>query len=715
MTETVTGFAPVAASHGKPVRLAMQRLWLTGRVLSAGARLAVQHVFQSDEQRPIEVVYTFPLPRDAALRAFRITGAGFECHSELKRTEDAVKDYERGIADGSLATLARQYGDGLMSLTVGNIRPKETVTVVLDVLAGVELRDDGFRFRFPFTLAPSYHRRMSVAEVDGEHELGLPADDFGDLILPRWRNDARPLHAVGFDLAVPEGEIASPSHPIRVAGDHVSLAIARDVPNRDLVLDVRARETKPIVLAGQDSKGKRSYAAIVPSTVFGTPAETPRRVVLLMDRSGSMSGEPIAQERSAVEACLSLFSEQDYFGIVAFDDKVETLGSGLMPGTRENRDRAHAFVTGIDARGGTELARGVEAAAGMLGSGGGEVAIFTDGQVFGTEDILTAARNTGIRLFCLGIGSASQDRFLALLARETSGISRFVTPRERVDLAAIDLVASISRPVGTVDGTVVFAGTPYVQFGETEADSLEIGGLMTVPVAAGDATTGETVRLLRGSRMITDWEARYDSESKRNKSRITTRLIELSAEYGLASREMSLVAVVRREADRPGELPKMMVVPVGIPEGMEPQATFSAPPRPMRMLSQAPPSFERVSMMACPSPAPPVSSSASKLPPHYPLVDLAAALEPDGGMPGASLELRILRSIAAMLAFRAAGHSAAHGALRAHVFRLERFLRSKQLEPRLRKLVDSDIARPGDWVELARGDRRAIEEALAML
>ena len=77
MSGTESSFAPVAASTGNPIRLAMQRLWLTGQVLPVGGRLVVQHVFRSDEDRPLEVIYSFPLPRDAALRGFRITGDGF--------------------------------------------------------------------------------------------------------------------------------------------------------------------------------------------------------------------------------------------------------------------------------------------------------------------------------------------------------------------------------------------------------------------------------------------------------------------------------------------------------------------------------------------------------------------------------------------------------------------------------------------------------------
>lgn len=99
---TAASFTPLSAATGEAVNLAMQRLWLTGQLLPAGGRLVVQHVFRSEEDKPLEVIYSFPLPRDAALRGFRITGEGFEAHSELRETEAAVKAYEEGIARGSL-------------------------------------------------------------------------------------------------------------------------------------------------------------------------------------------------------------------------------------------------------------------------------------------------------------------------------------------------------------------------------------------------------------------------------------------------------------------------------------------------------------------------------------------------------------------------------------------------------------------------------------
>jgi len=458
LTETETSaFIAMQAESGKPLRLAMQKLWLQGRVLPVGARIVVRHVFRSTETKPMEVIYAFALPRDAALRRFRVVGEGFNVHSELKPTEEAVKAYEKGIEEGHLSSLLRQYGDGVVNLTLGNIRPSETVAILLEILAGVEARDEGIRFRFPFTLAASYHSKVRAIEVEpGVGEIELPDEQFGDVVLPRYQSDASDLHEVGFELSIcmaqPIAEIASPSHALRVstAGDHrsrVALASDHDVPNRDLVLDVRTRHALADVLCGVDKKGKGRFAAIISSQAFGKAPDNSRRVVFVLDRSGSMAGLPMDQASKALDACLSALEERDEFGLVAFDDSVEVFRPSLSLAEKSARDAARNFLHAIRARGGTELAQGVSSAIKMLAGKGGDIMVLTDGQVFGTEKILAEARRGGVRIHCLGIGSASQDHFLSLLARQTGGICRFLTPRERVDLPSVGLFASLGRPL----------------------------------------------------------------------------------------------------------------------------------------------------------------------------------------------------------------------------------------------------------------------------
>jgi Ca-activated chloride channel family protein len=760
MSTRAASYSLITAEDGQPIRLAMQRLWLSGEVLPAGARLSVEHVFRSEEANNVEAIYSFPLPRDAALRSFRISGENFDVHSELKPTEAAVKDYEQAIAAGSLAALARQYGDGIVNLTVGNIRPQETVTVRLEILGGVEVRDDGFRFRFPFTLAPGYHPHARMA--NGETEL--PADQFGDVILPPVRQDASGLHEVGFDLRIVSAleldEVGSPSHAVRVRrlGNQVSsvaLAPESDVPDRDVIIEIRFARVTPQVLAGNGH-----FVVILPSSAFGENLLTPRRVVILLDRSGSMQGAPLDQAVKAIKACLSSLSEEDRFGLVAFDTTVETFQPALLQGTRENRDQAHAFLQRITARGGTELAQGFAEAVRILNGGGGDVLILTDGQVYGTEEILACARATGARLHCLGIGSASQDRFLTLLSRETGGVSRFVTARERVDLSAVDLFASIGRPVATglkAEPSIepeppgcVFSGTPVVLFGEggKEVAVTWDAGELRLPIKYNDAALGETIRLLRGSRLLTDWDNRYPSREavasveRRQNSRVATRLRELSEEYGLASREMSLVAVVCRAGDRPGELPATRVVPVGMPQDTRFDSYFrsSAMVRGADQgLAAAPPAggqFTRLFsaraegsielQMSSPAfryretgrrPSRPHAGSSAVPAKDELLMELAVQIEPDGGMPGSDPEARAVRTLLALFAFLSHGHTARSGAFRSHVARLITFLQALSTIPGERlQLIRDVLARiergwvpPGDWLALAQRPERGWE------
>src|SRR5215471_13330901 len=166
MSVITTGFVPRDLATRESVQLAMQNLWLTGSMLPMGARLWVRHEFQSQEPKPIEVVYGFMLPRDATLRRFRISGDEFSVDSELREKTEAREIYEQGIQSGSLSTLAQQYGDGLVNLNIGNIRPNEKVVVLLELMAGVELHDHRVLLPFPSRLPPRWRaiRRASRAK-----------------------------------------------------------------------------------------------------------------------------------------------------------------------------------------------------------------------------------------------------------------------------------------------------------------------------------------------------------------------------------------------------------------------------------------------------------------------------------------------------------------------------------------------------------------------
>ena len=387
-----------------------------------------------------------------------------------------------------------------------------------------------------------------------------------------------------------------------------------------------------------------------------------------------------------------------------------------------------------------------------MGAAGGDALIVTDGQVSGTQSILERARASGIRIHCLGIGSASQDRFLALLARQTGGVSRFLAPRERVDLSAVDLFASIGHPVAhelriqtehlpntaisPESPSTVFAGNPLVIFGETGAREGKVhlrwqsdGQARTLecPLKLEEGRMGDTVRLIRGARLITDLESRFDDSEmgpavrRRTEDRIANKLELLSETFGLASRRMALVAVIERESDQPNQLPETRVVPVGMPQDVSFDSYFGAG-RPIACLRMATSSIHELSKGAAGfrsilSELDAVKRASARIflsrkkETDDLLLSLASEIEPDGGMWGENNEERVLSSVVALLCFLEKGHTPKAGTFRAHVERLISFLESELVRSlsyeqqmsvdKIIKVARSGRALPGDWCELA--------------
>lgn len=605
----------IDARTNDPIPLAMQRLHLAGRVTPAGAFLQVIHTFEckGDAAKPLEAIYISMLPRDAALKRFKIKGDGFEKESELKPRPEARKEYEEGVQAGHLSSLCEVNPDGLVSLTVGQIRPGEKIQVILEVVAGVDVRDRDFRFRFPLTLSPSYHPQVSPSTTPEGVRLELPEDLFGDLVLPEFKKDATGLHGISFSIRCePGGDllgISSASHRVTTklledGSAEVSLAGLEDKPNRDLILDVQSREAATTVFLDKNKasmhkdenapklpKDAPAWMISVPSSLIPPMKGQKRRLCLVVDRSGSMGGGRMERAKQALSAVLSGLDAKDEFGIVAFDNTPEIFHDVMVEATSQHRKVADKFLSQIDARGGTELALGLAEGIRVL-DGEGDILLITDGDVWNTGQVIEAMAKCKAKVHVLGVGDATQDRFLSSLARRTGGVQRMVTASEDVAGAAMELFNAVGTPVRRkVKATVKFrskatqthkvgdiwSGRPViiVDDGSNKAVPTGVtlswkGGSSMLGVSVQRKTPTGLVALLDAGRKVQDLESTLDTTKEGDPSRVSLErdLKNVSVAYGLASRVMSLVAVVKRVGDQKDKEMDQQVVPVGAPEEM---------------------------------------------------------------------------------------------------------------------------------------------------
>jgi Ca-activated chloride channel family protein len=158
----------------------------------------------------------------------------------------------------------------------------------------------------------------------------------------------------------------------------------------------------------------------------------PVNLAIVLDRSGSMSGDKLRVARAAVEEAIARLGPADRFSVVAYDDVVDVVIASTAAAGESRRAALERLGT-IEARGSTNLGegwlRGCEQVAGHLaGSGVNRCLLLTDGLanvgMTDPEQLATHAaelRARGVSTSTFGVGNDFDERLLQELADAGGG------------------------------------------------------------------------------------------------------------------------------------------------------------------------------------------------------------------------------------------------------------------------------------------------------
>jgi Ca-activated chloride channel homolog len=164
-------------------------------------------------------------------------------------------------------------------------------------------------------------------------------------------------------------------------------------------------------------------------------AATVRNITFVLDRSGSMAGEPVQALRQAVVGAIGSLAERDVVSVVLFGSEVETL---IEAQRRDQAGDLEARFAQIEPAGGSALYDALNQGAAQLRRYAGtstvnHLVLVTDGPATKgpreSDDFVRLVEvfaREGITLSAIGLGEEFDEDLLAALARAGNGRFRFV-------------------------------------------------------------------------------------------------------------------------------------------------------------------------------------------------------------------------------------------------------------------------------------------------
>lgn len=639
MTKAAAAILESETGDTVPLRGVTARGRLTGLLFE----LSVEQSYENTGDSNIEAVYTFPVPHRATLLSLDLEIGERKLSGVAVRKQVASRRYEEAIDEGNTAALLEQAGDGLYTLSLGNLLAGERAVIRYRYAELLDRHEDHIRLCVPTVIAPRYGNAA---------EHGLQAHQVPGVDL---------LAAYPFSLTVDVlGEqaaaaLSSPSHLIAISsidgGKRIVLGAGAEL-DRDFILQLSGAVTASAGLTARNGEGYVSLVSLDPQL-----RETSLRSLclkLVVDCSGSMAGDSIAQARRALLAVLGRLTAADALSLTRFGSNFEHLHApradvpGEPPRSLLNRLRGRPAVPksavpkpeGVMAvaspatlewfrhavremqadLGGTELPGALQAAMAIPAAQAEvkDLLLITDGEVWAVQQAVDLAARSGHRLFVVAVGAAPAESLARQLSEKTGGACEFVSPNEDIEGAILRMfkrlreapkrITKIEWPVAPdweapVPAMLFSGDTLHLLAGFSTRPSGEVritisgaaGGDVQLGCALGEPLNLELLPRIAAARRLST----LDEEEAG----------ALAEQYQLVSRHTSFVVVqVRAENETAETLPELKAVGQMLAAGWG--ATGSVEPALLGRTFCASPSFEARYEQPCMEMGPPQMSGS---------------------------------------------------------------------------------------------------------
>ena len=273
------------------------------------------------------------------------------------------------------------------------------------------------------------------------------------------------------------------------------------VVSRSGVLSVSAQLDRAFVSETGGGEAYLEVDVMADGEGGGEGMRVPVNAVLVLDRSGSMTGPKLWRAKDAARELLSRLNGDDRFALVDFGSTARLLVPS-MAASGANKERALALVNALEAEGGTNMSAAFDLAAPELAKGRGQgradkIFLASDGQanegISSRTGLLEVARRdfgSAATVSTFGVGEDYDEDLMTSLAAQAGGLTHFIRGADEIVPAFRAELQRATRAVARNVRLVVqpAAGTRVASVIGYESD----GGWVRLP----DFAAGERRRVI---------------------------------------------------------------------------------------------------------------------------------------------------------------------------------------------------------------------------
>ena len=404
-----------------------ERTSVTVRVQNQVASVEVEEWFRNRGGNLGEGDYMFPMPAGAVFASYSLYQGDTEMRGEVLDAAQARRVYEDIVRRKKDPALIELVGHGLIRARVFPIAAGESRRVVLRYTQPLPRAGDALEFRYPAKRANDAAAVSITMNVSNASQFRNAVSPTHTLSVRRDRGEmvVRPTAAVRSDFAV--------------------------------LLPLAERDVGIAMSTHSGSSGDGYFMLRLSPGEVREMERVARDISVVVDVSGSMSGEKIIQAKAALRQLLGTLGREDRFRLIKFSGESREWREQWTQATPAELRAADRWVDDLRADGGTNIGDALaDAFRAQSPSTRLSVVVFmTDGLPSvgeqNPERLAAIAERTSqkTRVFAFGVGHDVNTYLLDRLGAAGRGGAQYVQPGESVETALGTLSNKIRFPVLT--------------------------------------------------------------------------------------------------------------------------------------------------------------------------------------------------------------------------------------------------------------------------